>query len=114
MADGPEASCACRCRRGGGRADRRPQLDPFTVPGDESRTVESSSAGGGSASSCRRRIRGIDRSGCASSRGQVGRSSSSTCSCATPLPHEHGIDDERRLGVHLRSLMVSPDRAGGR
>jgi hypothetical protein len=28
-------------------------------------------------------------------------------------PPEHGIDDERRLGVHLRSLTVRPDRDAG-
>ena len=114
--DGPEASLRLPLPEGGEDAlIVNLELDPFTVPGDESRTVEVLFGGR------RQRV----ELQAADPRNPPIRLRIEPRSGRTLLeldllvrnpaaPHEHGIDDERRLGVHLRSLMISPDRAGGR
>jgi Uncharacterised nucleotidyltransferase len=114
--DGPEAGLRLPLPEGGeGALIVELELHPFTVPGDESRTVEVFLEG------CRRRIelqpadpgdqpvrlRIQPRSG--------RRLLQLDMLVRNPAhPPEHGIDDERSLGVHLRSLMVTTDHAAGR
>jgi hypothetical protein len=114
--DGPEARLRMPLPEGGEEAlIVELELHPFTAPGDESRTVEIFFDG-------RRRRIELEP---ADPRYQPIRLRIQPRPGRRLLeldillrnpahPPEHGIDDERRLGVHLRSLMIRPDRDGGR
>ena len=114
--DGPEARLRLPLPEGGEEAlivDL--ELDPFAVPGDESRTVEVLFGGRRRCVELRAgdprhrplRLRLRPRSG--------RRLLELDLLLRNPAdPSEHGIEDERRLGVHLRSVMVTLDRGGDR
>ncbi|HEX3561684.1 MAG TPA: nucleotidyltransferase family protein [Solirubrobacterales bacterium] len=114
--DGLEASLRLPLPDGGAEAlIVELELHPFTVPGDESRTLEVFLDGQ------QRRIE-LHPS---DPRNQPVRLHVQPRPGRRLLevdmlvrnpadPPEHGIDDQRRLGVHLRSVMLRPDRDGGR
>jgi Uncharacterised nucleotidyltransferase len=114
--DGPEASLRLPLPEGGeGALIVDLELDPFSVPGDESRTVEVLFEGRRRRVELRAdnprnrplRLRVEPRSG--------RRLLELDLFLRNPSdPSLHGIDDERRLGVHLRSLLVRPGPAVGR
>jgi hypothetical protein len=111
--DGPEASLRLPLPEDGeGALIVDLELDPFSVPGDESRAVEVLFEGrrrrvdlrAGDPRNRPLRLRIEPRSG--------RRLLELDLFLRNPAdPSQHGIDDERRLGVHLRSLMVTPGRA---
>jgi Uncharacterised nucleotidyltransferase len=114
--DGPEASLRLPLPEGGDQALIADlELEPFTVPGDKSRTVEFFFEGR------RRRIelRAGDpryRPVRLRVRPRPGRRLLVLDMLVRNPAHppEHGVDDERALGVHLRSLTIRPDPVGGR
>jgi Uncharacterised nucleotidyltransferase len=112
--DGPEASLRLPLSDGGDEAlIIELELDPFTVPGEEPRLVD--------ALIDRRRERlelGEHTSPVVQLRAdpRPGRELLNlTLLVRNPAdPPSHGIEDDRRLGLHLRSLRVRRDRDGGR
>jgi hypothetical protein len=114
--DGPEASLRLPLPEGGEEAlVVELELYPFNVPGNESRTVELFFDG-------RRRRMELEPADPRYQpvrlriQPQPGRSLLELDMLVRNPAHppEHGVDDERRLGVQLRSLTIRPDRDGGR
>jgi hypothetical protein len=114
--DGPEASLRLPLADDGeGAVLVELDLDPFTVPGDDRRVVdaflddrrEHLELAADEPSDDPIRLRAGSRPG--------RRLLELTLLVRNPAdPPSHGIEDDRRLGVHLRSLRVSSDRGADR
>jgi hypothetical protein len=113
--DGPEASLRLPLPEAGEEAVTvELELNPFVVPGDERRVLDAF------LDDRRERLElgGDSAEGFVSLRAdlQPGRRLLEvTLLVRNPAdPPSHGIEDDRRLGVQLRSVRISPGRDGGR
>jgi hypothetical protein len=114
--DGPEASLRLPLPEGGeGGLSLELELRPFSVPGDEPRVVDAFLDGR------RERLElGADHPTDRGMRLQADpRPGRKTLEVSLLVrnpaqPRSHGIEDDRRLGVHLSSLRISSDRVAGR
>jgi hypothetical protein len=112
--DGPEASLRLPVAEGGEEAlTVELELEPFTVPGGEPRLIDVLSDG---------RLEHLELGEDAGPTVHLGAGARPGREFLDLIllvrnpadPPSHGIEDSRRLGVHLRSLLVRPDRGGDR